>query len=128
MTDKANVIYGNQESHGNLQNLRHTMKHYESYQRLRRDDARGARKATVSPEEGRPRLRITMSRPKATTTHGKLPDFLRITMSRRQGRPEAGRGIRGCEALQETKNPCADGRNGLGPVKILPIFEHFGNS
>ena len=69
-----------------------------------------------------------MSRPTATTTHGKPQDFLRITMSRRQGRPEAGRGIRGCEALQETKNPCADGRNGLGPVKILSTFEHFGKS
>ena len=39
-----------------------------------RDDARGARIATVSPEEGRPRLRITMSRPKATTTHGDPQD------------------------------------------------------
>ncbi len=69
-----------------------------------------------------------MSRPKATTTHGKLPDFLRITMSRRQGRPEAGRGIRGCEGLQEAKNPCEDGRNGLEPVKMLSTFEHFGRS
>ena len=62
-----------------------------------------------------------MSRPKATTTHGKPQDFLRITMSRRQGRPEAGRGILGCEGLQEAKNPCEDGRNGLEPAKVLSI-------
>ena len=53
-----------------------------------------------------------MRRPKATTTHGKLPDFLRITMSRRQGRPEAGRGIWRFEAFQETKDLCAISASG----------------